>query len=334
MVLAAWSKRGLLAILLLPLSAVFFCLTAIRRWAYSSGIFQIATLPVPVVVVGNIASGGVGKTPVVIYLVEQLKIRGHKPGVISRGYGGQGQGGAVTDDADPAVFGDEPFLIRRRTACPVVVDRDRVRAARLLLQQSPETSVIISDDGMQHYALPRQIELAVIDAHGFMNGWLIPAGPMREPTSRLRQVDALIGNGIGPRDTGGAAVPFFQMRIRALDFYALGDRQRRVTSSNLQGKQLHAVAGIGVPERFFAQLDTLGISASRHPFPDHHDYRAEDLDFEGDAILTTEKDAVKLAKLALRLPVWVLPIDAEIEPDLTDFVVKKLMEKNRGFPSA
>ena len=294
----------------------------------------MATLPVPVVIVGNIASGGVGKTPLVIHLVQQLRNRGHQPGVISRGYGGQGRGGAVSDDADPNLFGDEPLLIRRRTACPVVVNRDRVAAARQLLALAPDTTVIISDDGMQHYALPRQLEIAVVDTRGFMNGWLIPAGPMRETRDRLLHVDALVGNSIGPETFSCCAVPFFQMSIRAVDFYALGDVQRRVTSTNWQGKKIHAVAGIGVPERFFQQLKTLGIVSTDHSFPDHHDYCAADLDFDGDAILTTEKDAVKLLCLVVRLPVWVLPIDAVLAPDLASFIVKKLVEKNRGFPSA
>ncbi|MBK9520133.1 MAG: tetraacyldisaccharide 4'-kinase [Rhodocyclaceae bacterium] len=333
LVLAAWSKRGALAILLLPLAAVFFCLTAVRRKAYSSGLLRVASLPVPVVVVGNINSGGTGKTPLVINLVDHLKRHGHKPGVISRGYGGRGQGGVVLDGADPTMFGDEPLLIRARTSCPVVVNRNRVEAAKLLLQHAPETTVIISDDGMQHYALPRQIEIAVVNAHGFMNGWLLPAGPMRESMSRLRNVDAVVGNGINASELGSSAVPFFQMNIRAGNFFALHDRQRRVTSTNWHGKKVHAVAGIGHPERFFQHLKALDIVSTDHAFPDHHDYRAEELDFYGDAILTTEKDAVKLARLSLGLPVWVLPIDAVLEPNLADFIVKKLVEKNRGFPT-
>ena len=368
--LAAWSKRGALAILLLPLAAVFFCLSVIRRWAYSFGILGIADLPVPVVIVGNLTVGGVGKTPLVISLVEQLKQRGYRPGVITRGYGGKGEGGEVPLAGDPEQFGDEPVLIRMRTACPVVVGRDRVGAARQMLQIAPETNVIISDDGLQHYALPRQVEIVVIDDRGFMNGWLLPAGPMRETARRLLTVDAIVGNGVSVPPFDSAEVPFFQMTMKAGEFYALQDIGRRVTSTNLrdtlspspsvplpqgaregigasgagsdgritstnwQGLKLHGVAGIGSPNRFFKQLAQLDIVSINHPFPDHHAYTADELDFDGDAILTTEKDAVKLRRLTLRLPVWVMPIDACVQPNLADFVVKKLVEKNRGFPSA
>ncbi|MBK7686197.1 MAG: tetraacyldisaccharide 4'-kinase [Rhodocyclaceae bacterium] len=330
--LAAWSKRGALAISLLPLVAVFFCLASIRCWAYSAGIFRIATLLVPVVVVGNITVGGVGKTPLVIHLVEQLKARGHHPGVISRGYGGVGQGGEVHADDNAAQVGDEPLLIRRRANCPVVVGADRVQAARRLLEIAPLTTLIISDDGLQHYALPRTLEVMVVDERGFMNGWLLPAGPLRETARRLQEVDAIVGNGVSVPPCDCAAVPFFQMTMNAGDFYAIDDARRRVTSTNWHDKEVHAVAGIGAPERFFNQLRSLGIEAVNHAFPDHHRYTAEDIDFDGDAILTTEKDAVKLAHLKVNLPVWILPIDAVLAPSLADYIVAKLMEKNRGFP--
>ena len=368
--LAAWSKRGAIAILLLPLVAVFFCLSTIRRWAYLVGMLRTANLPVPVVIVGNLTVGGVGKTPLLISLVEQLKQRGYQPGVIARGYGGSRQGGEVPVAGDPEQFGDEPVLIRLRTGCPVVVGRDRVGAARQLLQIAPETNVIISDDGLQHYALPRQVEIVVIDDRGFMNGWLMPAGPMRETAARVLSVDAIVGNGVSVPPCEIAEVPFFQMTMKAGEFYALEDIGRRVTSTNLraalslspsvplpqgaregigasgagsngratstnwQALKLHAVAGIGSPNRFFKQLTQSGIVATSHPFPDHHAYTAEELDFDGDAILTTEKDAVKLRRLTLRLPVWVMPIDACVQPNLADFVVKKLVEKNRGFSPA
>ena len=332
--LAAWSKRGALAILLLPLAAVFFCLTSIRRWAYSTGIFRVAKLLVPVVVVGNITVGGVGKTPLVIHLVEQLKARGHQPGVISRGYGGAGQGGEVHADSDAAQVGDEPLLIRRRANCPVVVGTDRVKAARKLLEIAPLTTLIISDDGLQHYFLPRVFEIVVIDERGLMNGWLIPAGPLRETTQRLQKVDAIVGNGLSAPPCDCDAVPFFQMTMNAAEFYAINDAGRRVTSANWRDKKVHAIAGIGAPERFFNQLKKLGIESINHAFPDHHRYTAEELDFDGDAILTTEKDAVKLAHLKINLPVWILPIDAALAPSLADFIVEKIMEKNRGFPPA
>ena len=315
---------------MLPLAALFYCLSAIRRWAYRSGILPVVQLPLPVVVVGNISVGGVGKTPLVIYLVQQLRARGHSPGVVSRGYGGDGKPALVGAAADPARVGDEPVLIQRRCGCPVVVGRDRIAAARTLLAAWPDTTVIISDDGLQHYRLSRQVELAVVDQRGMMNGWLLPAGPLRETPSRLTKVDAVVGNGTTSAPLQDLAVPFFCMQPRPGEFYALGEPTRRPASADFQGQRVHAVAGIGSPQRFFDQLAAMGISAQAHAFPDHHAYVADELSFDGTCILTTEKDAVKLLHLNLPLPVWVLPIDVEIAPDLAEFVVEKL----HGFPPA
>jgi len=311
-----WQRRGPLAWLLLPLGILFFLLSALRRWLYQSGMLPAARLPVPVIVVGNITVGGAGKTPLTLWLVEALRGRGRRPGVVSRGYGGSANGvGEVRADSPAAEVGDEPVLIRRRGACPVFVGRDRVAAGMALLAAHPECDVIVCDDGLQHYRLGRDFEIAVLDRRGVWNGWPLPAGPLREPVSRLRSVDAVVANGW----TGTAG---YQMTLAGDRFRQLG-RDRSCSPSDLAGLNLHAVAGIGDPQRFFDYLTGLGLRFQAHGFADHYRYVAADLAFDGDAILTTEKDAVKFGALAV-LPVWVLPVTAAVAPDLGQFALEKI----------
>jgi tetraacyldisaccharide 4'-kinase len=320
---AAWQHRGPLAWLLLPLGIVFVLIAALRRRLYRAGILRSIRLPVAVVVVGNITAGGSGKTPLVLALVDELRRRGRRPGVIGRGYGGAMIGVRKVSDGDtPAEVGDEPLLIRRRAGCPVFVGRDRVAAGLALLAAHPDCDVIICDDGLQHYRLARDVEIAVVDRRGFQNGWPLPAGPLREPVSRLRSVAAVVANG-WQGDAG------FRMTIEGARFASLGKVRRHATPPDLTGKRLHAVAGIGEPQRFFDHLANLGLSFTAHAFPDHHPYAAGDLAFEGDAILTTEKDAVKFGTLAT-LPVWVLPVTATVTPDLAQFILERI----DGRPSA
>jgi tetraacyldisaccharide 4'-kinase len=309
---AIWRQRGLLAWLLLPFSLLFLLLAALRRALYRAGILATIRLPVPVVVVGNITAGGAGKTPLTIWLAEELRRRGRQPGVISRGYGGSAEGvREVSQDDTPDVVGDEPLLIRRRAGCPVFVGRDRAEAGKALLATHPEVDVLLCDDGLQHYRLGRDVEIAVVDRRGLWNGWLQPAGPLREPPSRLKSVDAVVAN-------GWSGLAAFQMVL-------VGDRFVPLTgnASLDEAMRLHAVAGIGEPQRFFDHLAALGLKFDAHPFPDHHAYAAADLDFAGDAILTTEKDAVKFGALA-KLPVWVLPVSATVTPDLAQFILEKI----------
>jgi tetraacyldisaccharide 4'-kinase len=306
-----------LAWLLLPVGFVFFGLAGLRRFGYRLGLLKATRLPVPVIVVGNITAGGAGKTPLVLLLVGELLRRGRHPGVISRGYGGSAAGvREVVPDSLAIDVGDEPLLIRRRTGCPVFVGRDRVAAGRSLLAAHPECDVILADDGLQHYRLARDVEIAVVDRRGLWNGWPMPAGPLREPMSRLNAVDAVVANG-----WNGAAR--FRMTLAGERFELLAKVSRRGTPSDFAGKRLHAVAGIGEPQRFFDHLGALGLNFERHPFPDHHAYVADDLAFDGDAIVTTEKDAVKFGALA-KLPVWVLPVTATVAPDLAQFVLEKI----------
>ena len=307
---------------------IFALLVSMRRLLYRSGALKSEKLPVPVIVVGNISVGGSGKTPLVIYLAQQLAQNGFRPGLISRGYRGSTTGVCeVHGDSAASQVGDEPLLLKRRFGGPVFVGRRRVAVARALLAANPDCNVIVCDDGLQHYALARDVEIAVIDRRGVMNGLSLPAGPLREPVNRLAQVHAVVLNGLDNIAVSGPRI--FHMTLIGAHFSQLDHPSRTCDASFLQGQRLHAVAGIGDPQRFFDQLLALGIKHDAHAFPDHHSYTAADLDFSGAAIVTTEKDAVKFSGLA-KLPVWVLPVAARVEPDLTQF----LLEKLNGCPPA
>lgn len=320
-----------MARLLFPFSLLFLVLVALRRALYRAGLLGSQRLSVPVVVIGNITVGGTGKTPLVIYLASALRTLGRRPGIVSRGYRGDAaQVVEATDVSDPGVVGDEPLLLARRSGCPVFVGMNRTAAARALLAAYPECDVIVADDGLQHYRLVRDLEIAVFDERGVMNGWCLPAGPLREPVSRLAQVDAVVLNGTAVSPAPTLDRPVFVMRLPGDRFHRLDDPRMTCSAADLAGKNLHAVAGIGAPQRFFDRLSEMGLSFAEHAFADHHSFQAGDIALAGDAILTTEKDAVKLARLSLALPVWVLPVTAEVNPNLAGFVLEKL----NGHPSA
>ncbi len=309
----------LLLPLLLPLSWLFAFLAALKR-----GNTTPERLSVPVIVVGNITVGGAGKTPLTICLARQLRQRGWRPGIVSRGYGGNNTAPrAVGETSLPAEVGDEPILLARRSASPVWVGRNRAAAGRALLAAHPEVDVILCDDGLQHYRLARDVELAVFDGRGAGNGWRLPLGPLREPLRRLATVDAVICN--GQRESRiPEGVAQFEMRLLPGDFYRLGDANKSSRAGDFSGKKLHALAGIGDPGRFFRTLEGLGLIFAPHPFPDHHAYTAADLAFAQDGILLmTEKDAVKCVGLTAG-ETWVLPVEAELSPALIDLILEKL----------
>lgn len=319
---AYWVDNNLIAVLLLPLALLFTVLAALRQSAYRAGIFKVTRLPVPVIVVGNITVGGTGKTPLTMWLVQQLRAAGFTPGVISRGYGAQASTWPqwVTASSDPAQVGDEPVLIAQRAACPVVVAPQRVAAARMLLERT-QCDVLICDDGLQHYALAREVEIAVVDgARKFGNGWRLPAGPLREPVARLRTVDFVVMH-------GEAGAGEFAMQLELGNAYNLRDvtRVRNVTSFH---GAVHAVAGIGYPERFFQQLRTAGVQLIEHPFPDHHVFTPGDLDFGDELpVLMTEKDAVKCCTFAAA-HCWAVTAQARVDERLATLVLEKLKKVN------
>lgn len=333
-----WKRRGLLSVLLLPLAGLFALLTSIRRLLFRAGALGRSRLGVPVIVVGNITVGGSGKTPTVIWLVEQLRARGYRPGVISRGHGRSGDGVAgVCADSSAQDVGDEPLLIARRSGCPVFVARDRVAAAHALLNAYPACNLIVSDDGLQHYRLARDLEIVLFDSRGVGNGWLLPAGPLREPVSRARRANIVIANGQLPdklRDQfSGSRI--FPMALQGARLVRVGSNQA-MAADCLRGRRIHAVAGIGDPQRFFAQLRSLGLAFEPHAFADHHAFCANDLAFDGaEAILMTEKDGVKCDSFANQVAaeMWALRVDAQLGPDLLP-LVEKLLENNHGSASA
>ncbi|MDD2743545.1 MAG: tetraacyldisaccharide 4'-kinase, partial [Rhodocyclaceae bacterium] len=247
-----------------------------------------------------------------------------KPGIVSRGYGGENTlARAVEINASVTEVGDEPLLLARRSGVPVWIGRDRVSAGRGLLAAHPEIDLILCDDGLQHTRLARDIELAIFDGRGVGNGWRLPVGPLREPLQRLVTVDAIICHNFSGQQMP-PVVPQFAMSLRAEKFYRLDDPQKTCLAEALVGKKLHAVAGIGDPKRFFRTLESLGLTFTAHPFPDHHAYSAADLAFaDAGILLMTEKDAVKCAALTLG-ETWVLPVVAELSPALTDLIVEKI----------
>ncbi|MEL7451271.1 MAG: tetraacyldisaccharide 4'-kinase [Pseudomonadota bacterium] len=322
-----WYSGSITGWLLVPFgwlyrSAVFF-----RRWLYRRGWLASAHPGVPVIVVGNITVGGTGKTPLVLWLVKALRERGFRPGVISRGYGGgtHSESVLVSAAADARTVGDEPLLIARRSGVPVVVFPDRLAACKRLLAE--DVDIIVADDGLQHYRLERDVEIAVVDGErGLGNKRLLPAGPLREPPSRLAQVDAVVVNG-GAEAAGRITMKLAFGDVRSLD----GDEQRPL--SGFRGETVHAVAGIGNPGRFFRQLEGAGLQIAAHPFPDHASFDAASLAFPDDApVLMTEKDAVKCPAMNDRR-YWYVPVDAHFSDadtaTLLDVVTSRIAARSK-----
>jgi tetraacyldisaccharide 4'-kinase len=336
----AWQRRGALAWGLTPLAAVFAAVSGARRAAFAAGWLKSVRVGVPVVVVGNVTVGGTGKTPTVIALVEALRAAGFSPGVVSRGYGAKIERPTpVTADTPARISGDEPLLIARRTGVPVWVSPDRVAAATALCGAHSDVDVIVSDDGLQHYRLQRDFELVVFDHRLGGNGFLLPAGPLREPLSRHRNA-TLVNN---PFDRTLPPWPnTFALKLEPGDAWHLANPALRrplaqfamsapVPGQDPQGAQrIVAAAGIGSPERFFATLRAAGLAPQTMPLPDHYAYTSNPFaDVTADAILVTEKDAVKLGAWN-DARIWVVPVVAALDHRLITLVVEKL----RGRSSA
>lgn len=319
-----WTTYTPWHLLLLPLAAIFNLLSSFRRYLYQFKLLKSHKLPVPVIVVGNINIGGTGKTPLVIWLAQQLMVAGYKPGIISRGYGGNAHQPMYVDkSADARVVGDEPVLIAMRTDCPVFVCADRVSAGQKLLEKFPACNVLMSDDGLQHYRMRRDVEIVVYDADkAFGNGMLLPAGPLRETVARLKTVDAVVCNGEAQVHT--VSQNAFLMRMHADFFYNLLQPSSTLGASAFSGKKVMAVAGIGNPQRFFNQLKQMGLQFQQRAFADHYAFTANDFaDVDADIVVMTEKDAVKCKAFASD-NFWVLPVKAEVENGLMPIILNQL----------
>jgi tetraacyldisaccharide 4'-kinase len=317
-----WYRRGVLAWLFWPASLVFGLFVFLRRLLYRLRVLKSVHPGIPVVVVGNLTVGGTGKTPLVIWIAEFLKSKGWSPAIISRGYGAAVDAPrAATIASDAAEVGDEPVVLARRSGCPVWVGAERVRVAAALREQHPEADVLVLDDGLQHYGLRRDVEIAVLDARGYGNGFLLPAGPLREPKGR--SVDAVVAHGFAHRRA-------FSMSLEGDTVHLMSDARERRPLKAFAGQRVHAAAGIGDPGRFFQQLGRAGIQVVAHPFPDHHRFAPGDLEFGDDApVMLTEKDAVKLRSVA-RPHWWVLPVSAKLDPAFGAWLLGKLDERGRS----
>jgi tetraacyldisaccharide 4'-kinase len=294
---------------LVPLERLFAAAASLRRTAYRRGLLVSRRFPVPVIIVGNLTVGGAGKTPLVLWLAERLAAAGWRPGIVSRGYRGRpaSEPTEVLAESDPADVGDEPLLLALRSKVPVYVHRDRGLAVSALLARHP-CDLVIADDGLQHYALGRDLEIAVVDgARRFGNGHLLPAGPLREPPGRLKSADLVVCNG------GAANAGEWPMTLVAADAVNLISGERRPLAA-FAGDRALAVAGIGNPGRFFELLAGAGLSAEPRPFPDHHRYVPGDLPPAGCVVLMTEKDAVKCRGLAAP-DHWYVPVAAQLPPE-------------------
>ncbi len=315
-----YNPNAFLPYLLWPFSQLYKLIISIRKKLINPIHFNV-----PVIVVGNITVGGTGKTPLVIWLAKFLAKNGYKPGIVTRGYGGHSKTfpQQIFPNSDVMQVGDEALLLARRSECPVVIDPNRVNAVRYLLNNT-DCNIVISDDGLQHYALGRDIEIAVIDgARRFGNRWCLPAGPLREPISRLDAVDFIVTNG------GEIGVGEIEMKLIPGEIYNISDRSLKAVPDDFAGHALHAIAGIGNPQRFFNTCRQLGLSIFQHSFPDHYQFKSSDIKFDDDAkIIMTEKDAVKCETFA-DYRYWCLPVEAELNSEFGVQLLKKLVQRSK-----
>ena len=332
-----WQKpKWYLTALLWPLSRLFQAIAAIRRWLYRTGILKTTRLPCPVIVVGNIHAGGVGKTPIVAALVRDLQAQHIHVGIISRGYGRESRETLLVNEHSQAKeVGDEPLMLYRQTGAPVAVGRSRLEAAKKLLTAKPEIQLLISDDGLQHYALARDIEIVVFpmqDQHKQLD--LLPNGPLRESVTRLSEVDAMILSQNESQEQAipshkfpfvSATIPCITSKITYSAFYCLQQPNKTALAADFMHRQCAAVAAIGRPERFFQALKQQGlVLCTERILPDHAKIRTDDWP-EAEVVFITEKDAVKLTHtLADKPEIWVLPLSIKLEGNLTAMIMAKL----------
>jgi tetraacyldisaccharide 4'-kinase len=311
-----------------PLSTLYGAVSAVRRVAYARNLARSTRLPCPVIIVGNLTVGGTGKTPLVCWLAQQLTEQGFRPGVVTRGYGGSARTARLIQSTEaPDVVGDEAVLLARRARVPIAIGRNRPAAAQLLINAGCD--VILSDDGLQHYALARDCEIVVVDGdRRFGNGRLLPAGPLRETPARLTAADAIVING-GEVQRDGA----LHMRLLATGAVAMKYGTIKPLRE-FSGQPVHAIAAIGNPQRFFAMLRAVGIRIIEHPLPDHAPLNLEDISFPDDlAVLMTEKDAVKCREIAGPHH-WCVPVSVAFAAGdgekLRDIVLRSVASRAAG----
>jgi tetraacyldisaccharide 4'-kinase len=327
-----WYEDSAGAALLAPLAGIYGAVSGVRRGAYRLGLLRPRRLTAPVIVVGNLTVGGTGKTPLTIYLARELSAAKLKVGIVSRGYGRRGGGARyVHADSDWRDVGDEPVIVARRTGCPTMVAADRVAAARTLIARGAD--VILSDDGLQHLALARDCEIVVIDgSRGFGNGHLLPAGPLREPVAALGRAGIVVVNGEPAHGSLERMLPAgtLMMRLVAQPAVRLDGHGAPSELAAFSGRRVHAVAGIGNPQRFFRELSGFGLEVIAHPFPDHHPFTARELAFADDLpILMTEKDAVKCAPFA-NARLWCVPVSAAFSASERQALLARVLGKLRN----
>jgi len=320
-----WYGKHPLSIVLVPLAWCYQLSMIMRHLLYQSGILPTQKLNVPVIVVGNIVVGGTGKTPLVIWLTEYLKEKGYRPGIVSRGYKSKVTQWPqqVRKDSNPELVGDEPVLVARKTGCPVAIAPNRYVAAKALIEHE-QVDIVICDDGLQHYALERDIEIAVIDGiHRHGNGRCLPAGPLREPVGRLKSVDMIVCN-------SGALHGEFEMQYIPQKLCSVTDENNHCDIDQFRNNSIHAIAGVGNPTRFFSSLRGRGVRVIEHKFPDHYQFRAEDIFFADDfPVVMTEKDAVKCTEFASEQH-WYLPINVNMTNAFEHRLTILLKDINNG----
>jgi tetraacyldisaccharide 4'-kinase len=324
-----WKNKNPIAYSLWPLSWIYRFIFLIRKCLYDSGFKKKIRFPVPVIVVGNLTVGGTGKTSLIIYLANLLRKNGFNPGIVSRGYHGVARNYPilVTPNSQAQIVGDEPLLIAQKTDCPVVIDPKRTRAARYLLQKT-SCDLILSDDGLQHFALERDLEIVVIDGQRlFGNGFYIPAGPLREPITRLKSADFVLIQNNSSNNLPALLnkIPYFNFQLKIQSFYQLIDPNNRKDSAYFQGKNLYAVTGIGNPQRYFQSLQAMGLICITHAFVDHYLFKAKDFEkFDKNSfILMTEKDAVKCVALNDER-LWVTQTQTICDPKFFEQLINKI----------
>jgi tetraacyldisaccharide 4'-kinase len=317
-----WAERSILSYGLTPFAVAFSGIATTRRWMYSH-FLKPRTLPVPVIVVGNITVGGTGKTPFVIWLAKALQAKGYRPGIVTRGYKGSRSKHRpilVTSHVQAKAVGDEALVLAQQTGCPVMAGRDRTQAVLALYRRDPKINVIISDDGLQHYRMARQIEIVMMDAVSrWGNGFCLPAGPLREKPCRLDSVDLVIAN------HGEAEEANWQMTTApSVYVYNVNRPSEKRLLSSFKDHTIHAFAGIGVPERFFGSLEQQGLNIIRHPFPDHTIYQKKDFNIaKGDTIFMTQKDAVKCHTIA-PTSAWYVVLEATLPDACLTEILRRL----------